>query len=105
LIAVLAAGLLAPAVVVSAQSVTRDRSFGLGDGWRFMLVNDAGIEDATGAFAQANESDFDDSEWRTVRTPHDWSIELTPRDGRHEWRNGFPSGRSGLVSKALRPAR
>lgn len=76
---VLTAGLLAPAALVSAQSVVRDASFELEEDWRFMLVNDAGIEDPTDAFARANEPDFDDSEWRSVRIPHDWSIEFEPR--------------------------
>lgn len=95
IIAVLTAGLLAPAAIVSAQSVTRDRSFGLEEDWRFMLVNDSGIEDPTGAFARASEPDFDDSEWRSVRIPHDWSIEFTPREG------GGTNGGTGFLPGGL----
>ena len=36
------------------------------DGWRFHLGDAAG----------ADEPEFDDSEWREVDLPHDWSIEL-----------------------------
>ncbi len=45
---------------------TRDRSFD--SGWRFLRA------DAPGAEAP----DFDDSAWRTLDLPHDWSIENLP---------------------------
>lgn len=48
------------------------------DGWRFALVNRTGIIDPTGAYADAADPSFDDSSWRTVSVPHDWSIELDP---------------------------
>ncbi|WP_037914317.1 glycoside hydrolase family 2 TIM barrel-domain containing protein [Actinacidiphila yeochonensis] len=54
------------------------RSIPLADGWRFALVNAAGVTDPTGAYADAADPGFDDSRWRTVRVPHDWSIEQTP---------------------------
>lgn len=45
--------------------------------------------------------DFDDSAWRTLALPHDWSVEHTPRPEDHP-RNGFL--RSGIVwyRKALK---
>ncbi len=47
----------------------------LRDGWRFLLVApDGAAEDTTGAADPA----YDDSEWREVAVPHDWSIEQTP---------------------------
>ncbi|SEG75920.1 beta-galactosidase [Actinacidiphila yanglinensis] len=54
------------------------RTVDLADGWRFVLVNPAGITDPTGAYADAADPGFDDSRWREVRVPHDWSIEQTP---------------------------
>ncbi|WP_329459519.1 glycoside hydrolase family 2 TIM barrel-domain containing protein [Streptomyces sp. NBC_01497] len=54
------------------------RTVDLADGWRFALVNPAGITDPTGAYADAATPGFDDSRWRTVHVPHDWSIEQTP---------------------------
>ena len=49
-----------------------------GQGWKFVLVNPEGVTDPTGAYANAPDPGFDDSAWRTVDVPHDWSIELTP---------------------------
>ncbi|MEV5438369.1 glycoside hydrolase family 2 TIM barrel-domain containing protein [Streptomyces sp. NPDC052682] len=50
----------------------------LRDGWRFALVNPGGITDPTGAYADAAAPGHDDSAWRQVAVPHDWSIEQTP---------------------------
>ncbi|MGQ5633544.1 MULTISPECIES: glycoside hydrolase family 2 TIM barrel-domain containing protein [unclassified Streptomyces] len=50
----------------------------LRDGWRFALANPGGITDPTGAYAQAADPGYDDSAWRQVAVPHDWSIEQTP---------------------------
>ncbi len=45
------------------------------DGWRFLLVDlDGSADDSTGAADPAH----DDSAWREVAVPHDWSIEQTP---------------------------
>ncbi|WP_329373728.1 DUF4982 domain-containing protein [Streptomyces sp. NBC_00669] len=54
------------------------RTVDLADGWRFALVNPAGITDPTGSYADAADPGYDDSRWRAVRVPHDWSIEQTP---------------------------
>ncbi|WP_416961102.1 glycoside hydrolase family 2 TIM barrel-domain containing protein [Streptomyces sp. Agncl-13] len=59
----------------------------LRDGWRFALVNPGGITDPTGAYAGAAAPDYDDSAWRQVAVPHDWSIEQTPTTA-----NGTTSG-------------
>src|SRR4051794_12093843 len=50
-------------------------------GWKFALVNRTGITDPTGAYAQAASPAYDDSAWRSVNVPHDWSIELDPTTG------------------------
>ncbi|MBO0868441.1 MAG: DUF4982 domain-containing protein, partial [Micromonosporaceae bacterium] len=54
------------------------RATDLGDGWRFALANPTGITDPTGQYADAANPDYDDSGWRVVDLPHDWSIELDP---------------------------
>ena len=73
LIAVLFAGLL-PA----AAAADTPRSADFDDGWKFVLVNPTGITDPTGAYENAADPAYDDSGWRTVDVPHDWSIELDP---------------------------
>jgi beta-galactosidase len=55
------------------------RTLALRDGWRFALadpVGAAGTDPA--AYADAADPAFDDSRWREVAVPHDWSIEQTP---------------------------
>jgi beta-galactosidase len=54
------------------------RTVALRDGWRFALVNPGGITDPTGQYADAAAPGHDDSAWRQVAVPHDWSIEQTP---------------------------
>ncbi|MPY62065.1 beta-galactosidase, partial [Streptomyces spongiae] len=54
------------------------RTIDLRDGWRFALVNPGGITDPTGEYADAMKPGHDDSAWRQVAVPHDWSIEQTP---------------------------
>ncbi|MFB7334481.1 glycoside hydrolase family 2 TIM barrel-domain containing protein [Streptomyces adustus] len=54
------------------------RTVPLRDGWRFALVDPGGLTDPTGAYADAADPGHDDSSWRRVAVPHDWSIEQTP---------------------------
>ncbi|MEU9592800.1 glycoside hydrolase family 2 TIM barrel-domain containing protein [Streptomyces sp. NPDC048193] len=61
-----------------AQEGTGRRTVALRDGWRFALADLGGITDPAGAYARAAEPDYDDSAWREVAVPHDWSIEQTP---------------------------
>ncbi|NJC85967.1 glycoside hydrolase family 2 TIM barrel-domain containing protein [Planosporangium mesophilum] len=70
----------APARAATADHGTGDgaRSVDLADGWKFALVNPFGITDPTGQYANAHDPGFDDSHWRTVAVPHDWSIEHDP---------------------------
>src|SRR5690348_15961087 len=81
-----AGGLLgAPAAGAAEAGRAADAGQGSGrhtvalrDGWRFALVNPGGITDPTGAHAGAAQPGYDDSAWRQVAVPHDWSIEQTP---------------------------
>jgi beta-galactosidase len=45
--------------------------------WRFALVSTDGNA-SDGPYADAADPSFDDSSWRHVDVPHDWSIEQTP---------------------------
>jgi beta-galactosidase len=56
-------------------------TYDLDAGWRFALVNAAAAIDSTGAFTHAADPAYDDSGWRRVTVPHDWSIELKPTAG------------------------
>ncbi|MEU6478742.1 glycoside hydrolase family 2 TIM barrel-domain containing protein [Streptomyces sp. NPDC047017] len=47
----------------------------LRDGWRFSLADPDGLDDSSDAAAAPGH---DDSGWRRVAVPHDWSIEQTP---------------------------
>ncbi len=70
---VLALALYAPAARADSQSFDT--------GWKFALVNRTDITDPTGAYANAASPSYDDSAWRSVDVPHDWSIELDPVTG------------------------
>ncbi|MFJ5726543.1 glycoside hydrolase family 2 TIM barrel-domain containing protein [Streptomyces paradoxus] len=61
-----------------ARGTSGRRTVALRDGWRFALVNPGGITDPTGAYADAHRPGHDDSGWRQIAVPHDWSIEQTP---------------------------
>ncbi|MFE1340199.1 glycoside hydrolase family 2 TIM barrel-domain containing protein [Streptomyces sp. NPDC058733] len=74
--ALLGAG-AAPALAVAPDTAGR-ATVPLRDGWRFALVNPGGLTDPTGAYAAAADPGYDDSGWRRVAVPHDWSIEQTP---------------------------
>ncbi|WP_416968979.1 glycoside hydrolase family 2 TIM barrel-domain containing protein [Streptomyces sp. 4F14] len=66
----------------------------LRDGWRFALVNPGGITDPTGAYDHAADPAYDDTAWREVAVPHDWSIELAPttEHGTTSGTGFFPGG-------------
>ena len=62
----LSSDVAATAAVTSAGAAARTVSFDAG--WRFALGDPAGAE----------RPGFDDSSWRTLDVPHDWSIEDLP---------------------------
>ncbi|MEU0842721.1 glycoside hydrolase family 2 TIM barrel-domain containing protein [Streptomyces sp. NPDC005962] len=76
----LATGIPAQAAAPAADTprATGGRSIPLDDGWRFTLVTPDGNAEPDGDYADARQPGYDDSAWRTVAVPHDWSIELTP---------------------------
>ncbi|WP_406357647.1 glycoside hydrolase family 2 TIM barrel-domain containing protein [Streptomyces sp. NBC_00658] len=68
----------ADAWAVSPGHTPGRHTVALRDGWRFALVDPGGVTDPTGAYEGAADPGYDDSAWREVAVPHDWSIELTP---------------------------
>ncbi|WP_055490975.1 glycoside hydrolase family 2 TIM barrel-domain containing protein [Streptomyces sp. TP-A0356] len=101
---VLIAGTAAPAAgallgsgtdpATAAARTPGRRTIALRDGWRFALVNPGGITDPSGAYADAAAPGYDDSTWREVAVPHDWSIEQTPttEHGTTSGTGFFPGG-------------
>ena len=90
-------------VVSQAMSgLPAGRSTNIGTGWKFVLVNMDDVTDPTGAYANAPDPGFDDSGWRTVDLPHDWSIELTPvRRASTSSATGFFQGGLGWYRKTF----
>jgi beta-galactosidase len=89
-----------PHTAAVAAAAPRVQDFG--QAWRFALVNPEGITDPTGAFANADRPDFDDSSWRKVNLPHDWSIELNPTaTGGTNSGTGFLQGGLGWYRKTF----
>ncbi|MGW2834293.1 glycoside hydrolase family 2 TIM barrel-domain containing protein [Streptomyces sp. NPDC001286] len=86
--------LLATPVARAAGSAAGRLTVALRDGWRFALVDPGGITDPTGAYADAPDPGYDDSAWREVAVPHDWSIEQTPttEHGTTSGTGFFPGG-------------
>ncbi|MDX3641254.1 glycoside hydrolase family 2 TIM barrel-domain containing protein [Streptomyces sp. MB09-02B] len=76
------------------RSASTRRTVPLRDGWRFALVDPGGITDPTGEYADAARPGYDDSGWRRVAVPHDWSIELAPttEHGTTSGTGFFPGG-------------
>lgn len=92
-----AGALLATPVARAAEAAggaSGHRTVALRDGWRFALVDPGGITDPTGEYADAAAPGYDDSGWREVAVPHDWSIELAPttQNGTTSGTGFFPGG-------------
>ena len=84
----------ASAAATSYRADVRSQSFD--NDWRFALVNSADTTDPTGAYANAASPGYDDSAWRKLDVPHDWSIELpitnSPGAGTDAGSGYFPGG-------------
>ncbi len=79
-------GLLALAALTALPAAAQ-LSFGearlFNDGWRFALCADSIAPAAT---------DYDDSSWRSLSLPHDWSIEALPSPSLNACTGFFPGG-------------
>ncbi|MEV0398687.1 glycoside hydrolase family 2 TIM barrel-domain containing protein [Actinoallomurus sp. NPDC050550] len=86
----------------AAAATGGDRSLDFDTGWRFALANPEGITDPTGAYAHAADPAYDDSSWRQVELPHDWSIERDPTPtGGTDAGTGFLQGGLGWYRKTF----
>ena len=77
-------------------------------GARRTILFDAGWKFHRGAAQRAEQPEFDDSAWRTIDIPHDWSIEDVPgtgspfnRDAVGQVSTGFTTGGTGWYRKAF----
>ncbi|HUN34390.1 MAG TPA: glycoside hydrolase family 2 TIM barrel-domain containing protein [Trebonia sp.] len=78
------------------------REYDFGPDWRFALVTAEGVTDPTGAYTSAYTPGFDDSGWRVLDVPHDWSVELAPVDASYTANgNGFLPGGLGWYRKTF----
>lgn len=73
----------------------------INDGWKFNLVS----QTANPSYSSTAEAKpyYDDSEWRDVSLPHDWSIELNFNSsaGGGDYRGGFLNGGDAWYRKSL----
>jgi beta-galactosidase len=82
------------------------RSIDFDAGWKFALVNPNDISDPSGVYGNASAPraqavDFDDSAWRSVTLPHDWSIELLPQATGVSNASGYFQGGLGWYRKTF----
>ena len=91
--------LLFATAVTAARADTRDQDFDAG--WKFALVNPTDITDPSGAYANAMSTTYDDSAWRNVDLPHDWSIELDPTTAGTQGGTGYLQGGLGWYRKTF----
>ena len=66
-------------------------------GWRFKLVNPAGVSDPSGAYGtsadpKAAAVGFSDAAWQPLTLPHDWSITQLPDPSQSNATGFFPGG-------------
>ncbi|WP_051348763.1 glycoside hydrolase family 2 TIM barrel-domain containing protein [Peribacillus kribbensis] len=59
-------------------SYQKQRSLDFDQNWKFALVNTKDITDPDGRYENAESPEYNDSSWRTLNLPHDWSIEQKP---------------------------
>jgi len=98
--AALAALIVSGFIATSAQATPSSTNFD--SGWRFALVNREAATDPTGAYDAAPDPSYDDSTWRRVTLPHDWSIELMPTPtGNTTAGTGFLQGGLGWYRKTF----
>ncbi|WHY77094.1 Ig-like domain-containing protein [Neobacillus sp. WH10] len=78
--------------IVSTINNELQRTISFNDDWKFNLGDVAG----------AKEKVFDDSEWRKLTLPHDWSIELDfNKDSPGRYNGGYLDGGTGWYRKSF----
>jgi beta-galactosidase len=83
------------ASVLTANSDERKTSFN--EGWKFLLVSNNAVTDTTDRSAV----DFDDSTWKDVTLPHDWSIYEEYGSGNSRRAQGYLPGGLGWYRKTF----
>ena len=73
------------------------RTLDFDHGWKFQLVNTADTTDPSGVYGNSDNPlaaapGFDDSSWRSLTLPHDWSIEQQPQSNQSNATGYFPGG-------------
>jgi beta-galactosidase len=73
------------------------RTVAFDNGWRFKLVNPAGVSDPSGAYGtsadpKASAVGFSDTTWQPLTLPHDWSITQLPDPSQTNATGFFPGG-------------
>lgn len=78
--------------IVSTTNNVSQRTIAFNDEWKFNLGDVVG----------AKEKDFNDSEWRKLTLPHDWSIELDfNKDSKATHEGGYLDGGTGWYRKSF----
>lgn len=78
--------------IVSTTNNESKRTISFNDDWKFNLGDVAG----------AKEKDFNDSDWRKLTLPHDWSIELDfNKDSKAFHEGGYLDGGTGWYRKSF----
>ncbi|WP_196472215.1 Ig-like domain-containing protein [Bacillus sp. SRB1LM] len=78
--------------IVSTTNNESQRTISFNDDWKFNLGDVAG----------AKEKDFNDSDWRKLTLPHDWSIELDfNKDSKAFHEGGYLDGGTGWYRKSF----
>jgi Beta-galactosidase/beta-glucuronidase len=108
LVCIIAAGLsstqanIGHRTTATAEDAGGDRNQNFDRSWKFVLVNPNNITDPKNAYADAAQPGYDDSAWRNIDLPHDWSIELTPTPtGNTNGGTGFLQGGLGWYRKTF----
>lgn len=73
----------------------------LSDGWKFNLISE--VSDASYSSIVEAQKNYDDSSWRSVSIPHDWSIELDfdPSTAGDYYQNAFLNGGDAWYRKTI----
>ncbi len=99
-----------PAVVLALAAfapAARAESQNFDFGWKFALVNPTDITDPSGTYnpvganMNAAGTTYDDSSWRSIDVPHDWSIELNPTTSGTQAGTGYLQGGLGWYRKTF----
>lgn len=85
---------------IAAETNVVNRTINFNEGWKFQLVDPEGKDNGTGIIDGAELASFDDSSWRELNLPHDWSIEFDfDRNSPEEGEAGFLRGGTGYYRK------